>query len=242
MIPLEADKVFLHFRAGKMTYENHIVTPDLRGGYLSFSHCPDDVEMVWTSQATREVVRLPKGRTKVSFVEKCKTGRVLLFEVSDSDGASSLHFFWMQDKSPAEDSERLAALINSLKETELAIKLPDFVKILNRIPSKKESANAHIPLDKILFSLKTFEVVNQNSQFFFSRLSSSLPENHHGTLIEQIKNPHVKAAIKYIESQLIHPTGFLNFCRENNLPASSTYGVAAFLNLLIAEAKKKNPE
>lgn len=230
--------VFRHFRAGRMTYSNGVVSPDARRGDLSFSEAPNAVEMVWTCHATRTTIMLPKGKTKVSFVEKCKSGRILLFEVSDG-GAPTLHFFWLQDKSTVDDAEHLSVLTNALKASEPEVKMSDFVKIMQRIDAKKESPSADCSLEKVLFSSHCMNAINNDTQFFTEKLGEFLPEDKNATLMQQVKNPQVKAAIKALEETLKDPSGFNEMCRTYGLPESKKIGVFSFINLILSQSKKQ---
>lgn len=238
MFEENAGGAFLHFRAGRMTYANGVVTPDTRRGDLSFTEVGNTVELVWTSHATVSTICLPKGKTKVSFVDKCKTGRVLLFEVTDSD-TPTLHFFWMQDKSSAEDGERLTALQNALKASEPVVKMADFVKIMERIPVKKEEPKGDVHLSDVIFSPQAIEAMNNDCEFFLSKLSKHLPEDKSSTLTQQVNNPQVRAATLALEATLKDPAGFNEICRSYNLPESKKCGVLAFVQLIIDESKKK---
>lgn len=230
--------VFLHFRAGRMTYANGVVTPDLHRGDLSFSVIGDTVELVWTSHTINTKISLPKGKTKVSFVEKCKSGRVLLFEVSEGE-SPSLHFFWLQDKCTAEDANHLSALQNALKPNEPVVKMADFVKIMENIPNlKRAHSKSTRSLTDIIFSPKAIETINENYDFFNNQLSQFLPGDTRSTLVQQINNPQVRVAVKALEKALSNPSGFNEVCRSNGLPESRATGINGFLDLIIDAAKK----
>lgn len=230
--------VFRHFRAGRMTYSNGVVTPDSRRGDLSFTELPNGVEMVWTCHATRTSIMLLKGKTKVSYVEKCKTGRVLLFEVADGD-TPTLHFFWLQDKSTVEDAEHLTVLTNALKANEPEVKMADFVKIMQKIDAKKEVPKVDCSLESVLFSSQCISAINGDTEFFAGKLSDFLPEDKNATLLQQIKNPQVKAAIKALEQTLKDPSGFNEMCRTYGLPETRKVGVSSFINLILSKSKKE---
>eukprot|EP00796_Vickermania_ingenoplastis_P005247 gene5247-3758_t len=231
--------VFLHFRAGRMTYANGLVTPDTRRGDLTFSDVGNAVRMVWTSHATRTAFHLAKGKTKVSFVEKCTSGRVLLFEISDGE-TPTRHFFWLQDKSTAEDAEHLAALQSALKASEPVIKMADLKKIMERIPVKKEAPKPDINLENVIFSSKSVNAINGDTEFFSSRLAGHLPEDRTSTLMQQINNPQVKAAVIALERTLRDPSGFSEICRSYGLPETRKSGVLSFLQLIIEKQNSTN--
>lgn len=228
---------FLHFRAGRMTYKNNLVTPETERGVLSFCSKGNDVEMSWSSHTTRQSFLLPKGQTKVSFVEKCTTGRVLLFEVDSESKSTNMHFFWLQDKNTSEDAEYLAVLTTALKAKKPAMKMSDLKQILQRIP-KKESDEIEVTLERIIYSPSAMEAIKSDTEFFLDRLRPLLPEDNRSTLMQQIKNAQMSSGIRTLERAVNDDGAIKEVCSSYNLPVSNRKGVLAFVNAIIKALNK----
>lgn len=227
----------LNFRAGRMTYENGIVSPCLQQGNLSFTLLGDYVNMQWTSHSKSMFIPLPKGKTKVSYVEQCKTGRVLLFEVSNGP-TPALHFFWLQNKSIADDAEHLITLRNALVADEPAVKIGQFEKILSDIAGDKEK-KSEISLMDILISPITLACIESDSEFFSSKLSAFLPEGDDWSVIQHLKSAYVKNAATMLSMQLSKTWSFKEVSQSFGLPKGKMTGVRAFLELILGSSSKK---
>lgn len=236
---------FLQFRAGKMKYNNGIVSPDLRKGYLSFTREPGDViGVIWTgSQAeTEDTYSWKKNQVEVSFVEKCTTGRVLLFKVN-SNGTEKLHFFWLQEKSDAKDAEHLAKLKEAFPgktpvETNTpSVQLSDLKKIIASISNTNSTVDVSIP--ELVSSGKVADAVRSDPDFYKSRLQDTLPEElaSSANILDHIRNPQVSHAAALLEAGLKNPLACKELCKMYGLPENSV-GVSGFINAIIDQAKK----
>lgn len=232
-----SDDVLLSFRAGTMTYHNALVTPDLRQGELSFTRDGDFLNMIWRSQGKSICTRLPKGKTKVSYVEQCKTGRVLLFEVSDG-ATSTLHFFWLQAKSTVDDADYLVILTNALVPVELAVKIKQFEKILSDIGNEKEQ-KSRASLKNILLSPQILKCIESNQDELYAKLASYLPEDDDWSLARYVKSNYVWRAANVLSMELRDPTTVKEVYRSFDVPMTKKTGVQAFLNSILKAFPKR---
>lgn len=235
----------LIFRAGKMKYAGGVVTADKRKGYLAFFAAGTrGVEMIWASETEKaSPIVLPRGKTTVSFVPQCKTGRVLLLEVSEDDGKRQ-HFFWLQDKSEQKDNSHLTTLESMLAEraansrAKAAVGLEDFKKILATVSKAKKD----IKLADVLSSSIVTEELASESALYRSKLAEHLPKEsgESSDLLSQVKNPQVSQAAAILEAALQDPPTYKQLCASFGVPETDANGgVLAFLNGIIEAAKKK---
>ncbi|KAK7196897.1 Proteasome complex subunit Rpn13 ubiquitin receptor [Novymonas esmeraldas] len=234
----------LQFRAGRMKYAAGTVTADKRKGHLTFfSSGARAVEMIWASEAEKSApIVLPRGKTTVSFVEQCKTGRVLLFEVTEN-GEKKHHFFWLQDKSEQKDNVYLATLESMLAERTITshpkttVDIADFKKILANVSKAKKD----VKLSDVLSSSTVTEELNSSAAFYKAKLAEHLPKDggESGDLVSQVKNPQVSQAAAMLEAALQDPATYKQLCVSFGIPETDPNGgVLAFLNGIIAAAKK----
>lgn len=236
---------FLQFRAGKMKYSNGIVTPDPQKGYLSFLRQSGAViEVAWTgvNSEVESIYVWKNTQVSVSFVQQCTTGRVLLFKVSDA-GVEKLYFFWLQDKSDARDAEYLTKLKEAFpgraptSNASQTVQLEDFKKILASI-SGNNNVN-DVRLSELVSSSKVADAVKSDTEFFKTRLQSTLPEElvSSGEFLDQIRNPQVFRAAATLEVGLKNPETCKELCKMYGLP-ETTVGVSGFLSAIMKQAKK----
>ncbi|KAG5466752.1 hypothetical protein LSCM1_00929 [Leishmania martiniquensis] len=234
----------LQFRAGKMKYAGGIVTADKRKGYLSFfSTGASSVEMIWASESEKSApIVLPRGKTTVSFVPQCKTGRVLLLEVNEKDEKRQ-HFFWLQDKSEQKDNAYLTGLESLLAERtansrlKTTVNLEDFKKILATVSKSKKD----VKLTDILSSSIVTEELSSDPAYYNSKLADHLPKGggESDDILSQVKNPQVSQAAAALGVALQDPATYKQLCASFGIPETDPNGgVLAFLNGIIAAKKK----
>ncbi|AYU82975.1 Proteasome complex subunit Rpn13 ubiquitin receptor [Leishmania donovani] len=233
----------LQFRAGKMKYAGGMVTADKRKGYLSFFSSANTVEMIWASESEKSApMVLPRGKTTVSFVTQCKTGRVLLFEVKEKDEKKQ-YFFWLQDKSEQKDSAYLASLESMLAERtannrpKTTVNLEDFKKILASVSKSKKD----VKLTDVLSSSIVTEELSSDPAYYKAKLMDYLPRDggELDDILSQVKNPQVSQATALLEVALQDPATYKQLCTLFGVPDTDPNGgVLAFLNGIIAAAKK----
>ncbi|GET92684.1 hypothetical protein, conserved [Leishmania tarentolae] len=241
--PVFSKQPELQFRAGKMKYTGGIVTPEKRKGYLSFFTSANTVEMIWASDSEKSApIVLPRGKTTVSFVSQCKSGRVLLFEVNEN-GEKKQYFFWLQDKSEEKDSTYLASLESMLAEraannrTKTTVNLEDFKKILASVSKSKKN----VKLTDVLSSSIVTEELGSEPAFYKVKLMEHLPRDggNPDDILSQVKNPQVSQAAALLEVALQDPATYKQLCALFDVPDTDPNGgVLAFLNGIIAAAKK----
>ncbi|KPA86097.1 hypothetical protein ABB37_00360 [Leptomonas pyrrhocoris] len=241
--PTFAKQPDLQFRAGRMKYANGILTADKRKGYVSFfSAGPNAVELVWGSNTElAPALRLPRGKTNVKFVEQCKTGRVLLFEVNEG-GEKKLHFYWLQEKSEEKDSAYLMSLEQMLAErppvtNKPTIALEDFKKILASVSKSKKD----IALTDVLSSSIVTEELNSEPALYRAKLGPHLPQgvDSSSNLLPQVKNPQVSQAAAMLQAALQDPPTYKQLCSSFGVPETEANGgVLAFLNGIIKATKE----
>lgn len=239
-------EALLQFRAGKMRHEERLVTADKRKGLLSFFKAsPTSVQMVWTSNGAREVITLGPRPVKFSVVERCTSGRVFLFEIGEGL-VCERHFFWLQDKSTAKDSEyvekikALLAPINQASESspEMAMKIEDFRRILAEIAG---TPTEEVGLTDVLSSSRVTQSLRSNKAFYMSRLQQHLPEGEDPSadIVDQVKNPQVMSAATSLEVALSDPAVYKELCKSFGVPETNPAGgVSAFLAGIIKAAKE----
>jgi 26S proteasome regulatory subunit N13 len=240
--PTFSKQPLLQFRAGKMKYANGIVTAEKRKGYVSFFPSgPNAVELVWGSNVEiSPALVLPRGKTSVKFVEQCKTGRVLLFEISEN-GEKRLHFYWLQEKSEEKDSAYLASLVQLLAErppttNKQTVALEDFKKILANVSKNKKD----IKLSDILSSSIVTEELTNEPALYQAKLAPHLPQgvDSSSDFVSQVKNPQVSQAAAVLQAALQDPPTYKQLCASFGVPETgATGGVLAFLNGIIKASK-----
>ncbi|CCW72270.1 unnamed protein product [Phytomonas sp. Hart1] len=236
---------FLQFRAGKMTYVNKTVLADKRKGYLSFiDDGADIIELIWSSESSDTDLSLPlkKGEVEVQFVEKCTTGRVLLFKTGKGTN-QGLHFFWLQDKSTEKDSsylENIKAALTPKKDSSTTAPRTIQLAELQKLISSISSSSNDISLRKLMHSTKITEALLEEPDFYYDRIKGHLSENeiwNPKDITKELKNPHITRALDVIETALKDPQAYRALCRENNLPVCGT-GVIGFLYAIVNSMRK----
>ncbi|KAG5492585.1 hypothetical protein JKF63_01164 [Porcisia hertigi] len=234
----------LQFRAGRMRYVGGVVTAEKIKGYLAFfSSGTQTVEMIWASESEKSApILLPRGKTRVSFVTQCKTGRVLLFEVNEND-EKTLHFFWLQDKSEEKDSSYLLSLERILSDRTANIQkrptvnIEDFKKILVSVSKSKKD----VKLTDVLSSSVVTEELNSDPAYYERKLASYLPREGGGSndILSHVKSPQAAQAAAALEAALQDPETYKQLCASFGVPETDPKGgVLAFLNGIVRAAKK----
>ncbi|KPI85178.1 hypothetical protein ABL78_5766 [Leptomonas seymouri] len=241
--PTFAKQPLLQFRAGKMKYANGIVAADKRRGYVSFFYAgPNAVELIWGSNVeTAPAIQLPRGKTSVKFVEQCKTGRVLLFEINENN-EKKLHFYWLQEKSEEKDRSYLASLEQLLAEhppvaNKSTVALEDFKKILASVSKSKKD----ISLTDVLSSSIVTEELNNEPALYQAALGPHLPQgvDASSSFVSQVKNPQVSQAAAMLQAALQDPPTYKQVCAAFGVPETDANGgVLAFLNGIIKASKE----
>ncbi|ORC92309.1 uncharacterized protein TM35_000045230 [Trypanosoma theileri] len=234
------DECVIQFRAGKMVLKDGKVEPDKRRGILTFSKDSNgEAKMTWVSGKDEEEYKLPSGQVKFSRVEKCTTGRVLLFDFGND---KSPVFFWLQEKSTDNDAEYFSTIQELLAESRQVTgrsraELEDFFQVILRNMGVERERD--VSLVDILGSTKLLEALREDPAFFMYRLHQFLPEGTDPTsdIVEQVRNPQVSAAASYLTTALQTPDGFRGLCTSFGINGKGS-GVLGFLNGLMRQSKK----
>ncbi|RHW69984.1 proteasome complex subunit Rpn13 ubiquitin receptor [Trypanosoma brucei equiperdum] len=175
--------VVVKVQAGRMILQDGIVRPLLGSGFLFLLRegLLQDTVLTWVSSDGEEQCRvtLPPGRVKVSWVEKCRPSRVLLFDI---DNGKQPLFFWMQSRSDELDEpvmHRIQHAIERNRQQAVAqhgrreIKMGTLQNILSDLWSE---ALAHdVNLVDILGSEKLLKALQEDPGFYTLRLKDYLP-------------------------------------------------------------------
>jgi len=114
--------VLAEFRAGKMTYDGRMVTPDVRKGKLVLLNGEDSLMHLQWWDRTKTPMNMEDDLIVINDayferIPKCTTGRVYLLRFTSSDKKM---FFWMQE--PKEENDK--DLINKANEA-IGATIPD---------------------------------------------------------------------------------------------------------------------
>ncbi|KEG14403.1 hypothetical protein DQ04_00491230 [Trypanosoma grayi] len=230
----------IQFRSGKMILQNGMVAPDTRMGFLSFfKESNGEVRMTWMSGRDEEEYKLPSGQVKFSRVEKCTTGRVLLFEFTNDKPPL---FFWIQEKSTENDAEYISTIqsliaqarpLTESSRTDIGVVFRDILRSMQS--GKKKDIN----LVDIFGSTTLLSALQEDPAFYMCKLHPFLPEGTDptGDIVEQVKNPQVAAAAASLGSALRDPDAFRQLCLSFGIDAK-TPGVMGFLEGLMKQYGK----
>ncbi|KAG8345425.1 putative Proteasome complex subunit Rpn13 ubiquitin receptor [Trypanosoma vivax] len=235
-----SQKCVIQFRAGKMLFEDGKVVPDRRRGTLSFYKEANEVKIIWTSGGTTERFTLPRGQVKFSKVEKCKTGRVLLFEFETTQPPL---FFWIQEKSTENDSTYISTIQELVSQTQSSLdescaRLGSVLKSV--IHESNEDRVRDIEFVDVITSKKMVDALREDPAFYMSRLHQFLPDGTDPTsdVVEEVMNPQVYSSTVLLGLTLRDPTGFHDLCSLFKLEGSRP-GVLSFINSILRECEKK---
>ncbi|ESL11505.1 hypothetical protein TRSC58_00743 [Trypanosoma rangeli SC58] len=168
--------------AGRMVLQDGVVRPLLGRGLLCLLRdtLMDELILTWISVDGSEEQRfpLPRGRVRLSWVEKCTSGRVMLFDV---DNGKQLFFFWMQSRSTELADKTMRRLQHVLERHRHhlipprlnAIKMSTFRRVLGEV--WEEAVAQDVDLDELLSSSKLIEALQEDPEFYRSRLMQHLP-------------------------------------------------------------------
>nr|CCC93182.1 conserved hypothetical protein [Trypanosoma congolense IL3000] len=176
--------VVVKVRAGRMVLKDGVVRPLLGRGFMFLLRdtLPHSLVLAWISTDGEEQYRfqLPPGRVTVSWVEKCKPSRVMLFDV---DGGRQLLFFWMQSRSDELDEPVMLRVQHVIERnnSQLAamsgrqeIKMETLKGILSELWS--EALAQDVDLADILTSEKLLSALREDPCFYAARLQEYLPQ------------------------------------------------------------------
>ncbi|RNE98221.1 hypothetical protein TraAM80_09002 [Trypanosoma rangeli] len=168
--------------AGRMVLQDGIVRPLLGRGLLCLLRdtLMDELILTWVSVDGNEEQRfpLPRGRVRLSWVEKCTSGRVMLFDVDDG---RQLFFFWMQSRSTELADKTMRRLQHVLERHRHhlliapksdTIKMSTFRRVLGEV--WEEAVAQDVDLDALLSSPKLIEALQEDPEFYRSRLMKHL--------------------------------------------------------------------
>ncbi|KAH9601423.1 Proteasomal ubiquitin receptor Rpn13/ADRM1 [Trypanosoma melophagium] len=180
--PGDVNGLTVMVQAGKMELKDGIVHPLLERGYLSIVREPvrEKLELTWFSKDGTEVnpYLLKPGMVTVDWVEKCDTGRVMLFNI---ENGKTLLFFWLQSKSTENDDALMKEMKYLLEkdtlrpptsEAEGFIQMPTMRRILAEV--SPEVFTNDVDLVEILTSRKLVEELEKNKEFYATRMRNSL--------------------------------------------------------------------
>ncbi|PBJ73120.1 hypothetical protein BCY84_13935 [Trypanosoma cruzi cruzi] len=217
--------------AGRMLLQDGIVKPLLGRGLLCLMRdsLMDELVLTWVPVDGGEEHRftLPQGKVQVSWVEKCKSGRVLLFDV---DKGKQFLFFWMQSRS-TDLAEKMMRRLQYILErhrhypvnapSSQAIQMSTFRRILEEV---REGAVAlDVDLEALLASSKLIEALQEDPEFYRSRVVDYLPSSSATVtdtpvdLVSLVQDSQVQWAAVILSTMLRHQ-------------ATSTYLSSLFLD------------
>ncbi|EPY29933.1 hypothetical protein STCU_01959 [Strigomonas culicis] len=231
----------LQFRAGKMTYEDGLVTADPNPSYLTFMQKDaQTVEILWTSKDDKTSFLLPKNKTTLKKVDACTTGRVFLLEVSSCDVESEpvRHFFWFQERFSTKDAEYMDAMQRLFDPAQVSqLQLKDFKKILADI-HVANTTSQNINFVDLFRTTALTKALNSDPQFYFSKIKEFLPfpNTDSSRLLEEVKSPFLQAQASAIDGALANPSTYKLYCDLFNLTGTQGNGNAVlFLDAFIKQ-------
>ncbi|RNF09626.1 uncharacterized protein Tco025E_06957 [Trypanosoma conorhini] len=181
--PIAPNAPSVKIPAGRMVLQDGVVKPLLGRGMLCLLRdtLMNELILVWVSAEGGEEQRfpLPRGKVRLSWVEKCKSGRVMLFDV---DNGKQLLFFWVQSRSTelAEKTmRRLQYILERHRHHPLAapkseaMPMATFRRVLAEV---WEGAVAQdVDLDALLAAPKLLAALREEPEFYRARLMEYLP-------------------------------------------------------------------
>ncbi|KEG11279.1 hypothetical protein DQ04_02781010 [Trypanosoma grayi] len=178
-----ASRVAMKVRAGRMFLQDGMVRPSPKRGYMFLLLDPlmHNVELVWSSDDGEEQHRvlLPPDKVKVSWVEKCNTGRVMLFDVKNGN---QLFFFWMQSISTELDDlvmKRVEYILYKYRHVSDSTRNPREITIstLQQLLGEvwEEGLAQDVDLVDLLASHSLHSILREDPEFYASRMQKYLP-------------------------------------------------------------------
>ncbi|ORC92258.1 uncharacterized protein TM35_000044720 [Trypanosoma theileri] len=226
--PRDMHDMSLVIPAGRMVLENGIVHPLLGRGNLCMvrERMKDKLYLAWFNHDGNECesFRGKPGTITVNWVEKCKTGRVVLFTIKDSN---KLLFYWLQSKSTDDD----VALMNEMKRlirrtiiilppSEIRremqrnnpknIQMPTLRRILAEVTAKESTVE--VDLVEIFTSSKLAEELEENREFYMSRMKRNVTAS-------VVEADDLLDPLKFVQDSRVHWTAVMidNLLRDESL-------------------------
>lgn len=214
--------------AGRMVLKDGIVRPLLERGVLCLLRdvLMDELILRWTATdgMSEHQYVLPRGKVKANWVEKCTSGRVLLFDV---DNGKHLHFFWMQSRSTDLDDTLIRRLHTVLErynnysfilQRPPEIQMSTFRKILKEV--RNDMLVQDVDLPSLLTSSTLTAALQEDPEFYASRLEKHLPPSQaaamagdtHANLVGLMRDSQVQWAAAVFDVMLRHKPTHLYLC------------------------------